>query len=124
MTLKWYLTIMSIMTTICWSAFALIIFTVDPTSTNSTGFILFYISLYLSIVGTAAIVGFLVRFVALKQHLAFRLVKDAFRQSFLFAALITFSLWLLPRGLFSWLNLLLLVIALTVLEFFWLSYER
>lgn len=124
MTLRLYLTIMTILTTICWSAFVLIIFLIDPQTTNSTGFILFYVSLYLSLVGTAATLGFVVRFVFLKKHLVFRLVKDAFRQSFLFAALITLSLWLLPRGLFSWLNLLLLVVALTVLEFFWLSYER
>lgn len=124
MTLRWYLTIMSILTTICWSAFAYTVFTVNPVTTNATGFVLFYLSLYLSLVGTSATLGFLVRFVFLKKHLAFRLVKDAFRQSFLFAALITLSLWLLPRGLFSWLNLFLLAIALSVMEFFWLSYEK
>lgn len=124
MTLRSYLTIMTIMTSICWAAWGFIILTTDPTTTNWIGFLLFYISLFISIVGFSALVGFLVRFVALKQKLAFHSVKEAFRQSFLFAILVVGSLFLLSYGLFTWLNLGFLVIGLSVLEFFLLSYER
>ncbi len=106
---------------ICWLAFISVIFAINPLITNWIGFMLFYTSLFLAIVGTAAILGFVVRFIALKQELAFRLVKEAFRQSFLFAILVIVSLLLLSQELFTWLNLFFLMIALSVLEFFMLS---
>ena len=121
MTLKKYLILMAVMTALCWLAWIYIIFTVNPEITNWIGFNLFYISLFLSMVGTAAIIGFVVRFVALKQALAWRLVKEAFRQSFLFSFLIVISFMLLSYDLFTWLNLGFLVIGLSVLEFFMLS---
>ncbi|MCK5211896.1 hypothetical protein KAJ89_04295 [Candidatus Parcubacteria bacterium] len=124
MTLKTYLIIMIAMTLLCWSAWAMVLFTIDPSITDWIGLTLFYSSLFLSIVGTATIIGFLLRFVVLKQELAWRIVKEAFRQSFLFALLIVVSLILLSHNLFTWLNLLFLVIGLTILEFFMLSMEK
>lgn len=124
MTLKSYLILMILATIICWAIFIFIIFTVNPETTNWIGFLLFYISLFLSLVGASAIIGFIVRFVALKHELAFRSVKHAFRQSFLFAFLITVILFLLSHNLFNWLNMILLIIGLSVWEFFLISYER
>lgn len=124
MTLRTYLIIMISMTLLCWGAWAIVLFTIDPSLTDWIGLSLFYSSLFLSIVGTATIIGFLFRFVVLKQELAWRIVKEAFRQSFLFALLIVVSLILLSHNLFTWLNLLFLVIGLTILEFFMLSIEK
>jgi hypothetical protein len=123
MTLKSYIIIMSIMAFVCWLAWGFIIWTVDPVVTNWVGFLLFYLSLFLSLTGTAAIAGFIIRFVAFKQVLAFRLVKEAFRQSFLLAALVVVSLYLLSQNLFTWMNLIFLVLGLSVLEFFLINYE-
>lgn len=124
MTLRNYLIIMLAATIICWALFAAIVFMVNPEATSWIGFFLFYFSLFLSLVGTAAITGFVIRFFALKHELAWRSVKNAFRQSFLFALLIVIILFLLANNLFNWLNMVLLVIGLTVLEFFLLSYDR
>lgn len=123
MTLRTYIILMSIMSLLCWGACVSVLFLVNPEMTNWIGFSLFYSSLFLAIVGTAAIIGFFIRFVLLKQELAFRLVKEAFRQSFLIATLILISLILLSYGLFTWLNLLFLILGLTILEFFLLSYK-
>jgi len=124
MTLKSYLVTMSVLTFICWGAWIYLLLAINPEVTNWIGFVLFYVSLFLSLVGTAAIVGFLIRFVLMRQVLAFRLVKEAFRQSFLFAILIVISLLLLANDLFTWLNLSFLVIGVSILEFFLLSYEK
>lgn len=112
------------MTAFCWAIFGYVIFTINPFETNIIGFSLFYASLFISLVGTAAIVGFLVRFVGLKRDLAFKSVKEAFRQSFLFALLIIISLFLLSKNLFIWWNLLYLIGGLSILEFFLLGYEK
>jgi len=110
--------LMTLATLVCWGAFTFVAGAVNPEITNWLGFSLFYLSLFLSVAGTAAIVGFLVRFVGLKQDLVLFSVKIAFRQSFLFAFLIVAVLFLLAHSLFTWLNLFLLVIGLSLLEFF------
>ena len=124
MTLRAYLIIMTLATLTCWGIFGVVLNTVDPFVTNWIGFMLFYISLFLSIMGTAAIMGFLVRFACLKHELAFRSVKAAFRQSFLFGFLLVAVLFLISQDLFTWLNLILLVLGLSVVEYFLISYDR
>ncbi len=124
MTLRTYLVIMFVTTLLCWVAFVFVLWTVNPEVTNWLGFILFYLSLFLSIVGSSAIVGFIVRFIGLKHELAFRSVRDAFRQSFLFSFFVVATLLLLSQDLFSWLNLFFLVVGLSVLEFFLISYNK
>jgi len=124
MTLKSYLTLMIIATLACWGAFLFILNTVNPEITNWLGFILFYSSLFLAISGLAAIVGFLIRFWFLKQKLAFYSVNSAFRQSFLFALLIISILLLLANELFTILNVLLLVVIITLIEFFLISHRK
>lgn len=115
---------MSLSTFMCWLAWSFVLFMINPETTNWIGIMLFYASLFVAIVGLAAILGFLVRFIALKKTLAFRSVKEAFRQSFLFALLIIISLILLSKNLFTWLNLLFLISGLTILEFFLISYDK
>lgn len=113
---------MSITTAVCWLIWAYVLWMINPALTNWIGFVLFYSSLFLALIGTGVIIGFAVRFIALKKELAFRLVKESFRQSFLFALLIIISLILLSYSLFTWLNLVLLIFGLSVLEFFMLSF--
>ncbi len=124
MTLRGYSMIMIFATSVCWIVWGMIISMVDPEMTNWIGFTLFYFSLFLALLGTSALVGFFIRIIAMKQELVFRLVKDSFRQSFLFSFLILASLLLLSKDLFTWLNVTFLVLALSILEFFLLSYEQ
>lgn len=124
MTLRSYLIIMIITTLLCWTAWFYILWMVNPGATNWAGFLLFYLSLFLALIGIIAIIGFLVRFIGLKHELAFRSVKNAFRQSFLFSFFIIMILFLLSQELFSWLNVIFLVIGLSVLEFFIISYSK
>ena len=92
MTLEKYLGVMSILTAICWGIFFFVASLVDPTATNWLGFLLFYLALFISLVGTIAIIGFVLRFVALRKELAFNLVKVSFRQSFLFSLFVVIIL--------------------------------
>jgi hypothetical protein len=124
MTLKKYLVLMIFATLVCWFSFAFVIKIVDPEITNFLGFLLFYATLFLASSGTAAILGFLIRFLALKQKLVFSAVQIAFRQAFLFGLLIVVCLILLASNLFNWLNLSLIIIALLLLEGFLISYHK
>lgn len=123
MTLRAYLMLMTIATLAFWLAFGGVIISVDPATASPLGLSLFYLTLLFAITGTGAILGFCVRFLALKQELVARSVLVAFRQALLVSILLTAVLFLFSRQLFSWLNLGLLILALTALEFFLLSYE-
>jgi len=122
MSLRLYLFIMTALTALCWLAFIYVSRLVNPETTNATGFFLFYLSLFLSLSGTTAIIGFLVRFVIFAHELAVEKVKIAFRQSFLFSGFVVVALLLLARGLLNWLNLIILIVGLSALEFFLLNY--
>ena len=118
MTLKNYLIVMGILTAICWGVFFFVANLVDPGKTNWLGFVLFYAALFLSVSGSASLLGFVVRFKVLRHELAFRVVKLAFKQSFIFALFIVCLFLLLAKDLFSWLNLLLLVVIFAIWEYF------
>lgn len=124
MSLRSYLIIMILATLLCWIGFGAIIQTINPEITNKIGFLLFYLSLFLTIVGATAIIGFVIRFIGLKRELVLNSVISAFRQSFLFAFFIIAILFLLSCNLFSWLNVMLLIIGLSLVEFFLLSYSK
>ena len=124
MTLKNYLLVMGVLSAFCWGIFLFVANLVDPISTNWLGFSLFYLSLFLSLSGTGALIGFIIRFIAAKKELTFNLVKLSFRQSFLFSLFIIFLLILKSQQLFNWLNLFLLLIIFTILELFLTSYKN
>jgi hypothetical protein len=124
MTLKNYLTLMLVATLSCWGAFIFVVNTINPEITNWLGFMLFYSSLFLAVSGLAAIVGFLIRFWLLKQKLAFYSVNSAFRQSFLFGLLVISILLLLANKLFTIFNVLLLIVIITLIEFFLVSHRK
>ena len=124
MTLKSYLFVMGVLTAICWGILLFVANLVDPSATNWLGFLLFYLAFFLSLSGTIALLGFLLRFVVLKKKLAFNLVKTAFRQSFLLSLFIVILLILKSQSLLNWLNLILLVSIFLVLELFLISYKK
>lgn len=124
MTLKKYLLLMVFLTGICWGVFFFVANLVNPNTTNWLGFSLFYLSLFIALTGTTALLGFVIRFIALKKELAFNLVRNSFRQSFLFSCFIIILLILKSQALFNWLNLVLLLIIFTILELFLISLKK
>ncbi len=123
MTLKSYLISMTLATAFCWGVFIFIVNLIDPETTNLIGFILFYLSLFLSLIGTSAIIGFFFRFVVLRRELVFYAVKIAFRQSFLFSFFLITLLFLFSQNLNTWFNLILLLIIFTILEIIFSSFS-
>jgi len=124
MTLKNYLIFMGTTTAFLWGLFFFVINLINPDTTNWLGFVIFYLALFLALSGTTALVGFFVRFKIMKKDLAVRAVKTAFRQSFLFSFLVSAILFLLSQKLFSWFNLILLVVIISIIEFLLISSNK
>ncbi len=123
MTLKTYLFSMSVVSLICWLIFIFIINIINPFTTNTLGFILFYLALFFALAGSILLIGFLLRFILFRQKLAFYLLKVAFRQSFLLALFLCTLLFLYSQTLINWLNLLLLLTVFVILEVFFASFK-
>lgn len=123
MSLKRYLVFMAIATAICYLMLLLVLFYFDPFQAGIVAVIFFYISLGLSLIGTLSILGLVIRLYATKDKLVFKKVVNSFRQSILFAILILAALFLSSNQLLTWWNLVLLVLAVSVIELYFLSHK-
>lgn len=85
----------------------------------------FYFGLFLAVVGTFSVIGFLVRRTFLNDdEIVFRHVRHTFRQSILLAVLIIAVLILLSKQLLFWWNLTILVALFIFLEAIFFSNRR
>lgn len=123
MSLRAYLSSMFVATLISVICLLAVVLFINPKETNSIGLTLFYSSLFLSVMGLASMIGFVVRFVLLKKKLAVSVVIISFRQAFLIASLTSTIMILLSQRLFSWLNMVLLIVGFTTLEFLLISFS-
>jgi hypothetical protein len=123
MTLKKYLNLMTFLTLICWVSWFLVLSLINPAQSGLIGFVLFYFSLFLSILGTSSVIGFLIR-IWLKKKPVFRQVEIAFRQGLWFGFLIISVLLLKGMDLLRWWNLTFLFLFLFFLELFFLFSNR
>jgi len=123
MSLKKYLNLMLILTVICWLAWAAVLFLVNPEETGLIGFILFYFSLFLAILGTASILGFVAR-ARFRQGPVFKQVEVSFRQGVWLGMLAVSLLLLQETGLLRWWNGIFFFLFLVFLEFFFLSSRK
>ena len=119
MSLKRYLLLMLLATILCWLAFAVVIIYINPQETGFIGFLLFYISLFLALVGTFALIGFFIRIWLVTQPI-FRQVIIAFRQAIWFACLVVFCLILQSQELLTWWTTVLFIALLAFIESFFL----
>ncbi|MFA7662642.1 MAG: hypothetical protein WCX88_01875 [Patescibacteria group bacterium] len=124
MTLKRYLLLMFLATLLCWLALASVMFYINPSEAGIIGFVLFYISLFLSLVGTFSLAGFMLR-VWLTTVPIFKQVIVSFRQGVLFSVFVSVSLAMQSQGMLTWWIVLLLLGILTAIEYiFSLSNRR
>ncbi len=116
MSLRAYLILMSLGTLACWVAWVFIL-TIDPTTAANSIFLFFYVSLFLAIVGTFSVGGFLVRRLLIKNdEVVFRHVRRTFRQSIMVAGFLIGTLILRQKGLLAWWNFGLLIVIFILLE--------
>lgn len=73
--------------------------------------------------GTLSLIGFFIRFIFLKKTVLFRHIGISLRQAIMFSVLIVVSLMLQANKLFTWWNAILLILSLTLMEFFFLARE-
>lgn len=117
MSLKQYLLLMSVGTLFCWLAWIFVIFKISPIDSGIVGIFSFYLSLFLAIVGTFSVLGFLIRgFILKNEDAVFRQVKNTFRQSIFVSTVVTLMLLMLSKGWLYWWTALMLMMSFVFIE--------
>ena len=117
MHLRHYLILMSLGTALCWAALVFIVGSINPFDASAQVIIFFYFSLFLAILGTFSVAGFLVRRLLVKNdEIVFRHVKKTFRQSIVVSSFVIVALLLLHKGFLTWWNSIILILLFVVIE--------
>jgi len=112
-------------TAVCWVAFSIILFNVNPYDAGSLIFIFFYFSLFLALLGTLTIVGIFTRISILKRDdFVARRVMTSFRQGAFLSGAAVSALFMMSRDLLTWWNIALFIIGVLLLEFFFISLKK
>lgn len=123
MGLKNYLLLMVFGTVLCWIAWTLVLFNIDPTQSGIVGMVSFFFSLFFALLGTFALLGFVARRAFRKDAVAFDHISVSLRQSLFFSLVVVGSLLLRAGGLYAWWSMLFLVAGFSLLEFFFLMHD-
>ena len=124
MTIRQYLLLMTICTIICWAGWLLVLFFINPETTTSLGYLLFYVSLFFAVVGTLAVLNYIFRLVFTRILSKPETVQVSFRQAIFFGLVIVVALFLQANNLMTWLNVLFLILLITIIEFLILSLKK
>jgi len=108
---------MSLGTLMCWIVLFVVLGNVDPTESGSLGFVFFYLSLFLSLTGTFAVIGFFIKEKFSKSEVViFKHVRRSFQQGVLISGLLVISLFMLQFKFLNWLTGVLLIIIFLIIE--------
>jgi Ca2+/Na+ antiporter len=106
-------------TLFCWMAWVFVVLKISPVDSGFVGVFSFYLSLFLAIIGTFSVLGFLVRSMILKNDDAvFKHVKNTFRQSIFVATVIVTMLLMLSQGWLYWWTATMLMMLFVFIEVF------
>lgn len=112
---------MSATTVVAYILVAAILYNFDPAQAGLIIIIFFYASVMLAMIGTFSVIGFLIRHLFDLNGVIFRQVITSFRQSIWLSSLLVISILMYQRGVFSMLTVGLLIIALGILELYFIT---
>jgi len=101
-----------------WGGWFFVLYTIDPQEAGVLSLVLFYLTLFMAMVGTLAVIGVVYRRQRMSQvQLMIREVKIAFRHALMLSLALITSLILSAQGLLTWWNFLALFIGVGVAEY-------
>lgn len=119
MSLVRFLLILAVGTVLSWAAWVLVLMTMSPADGGTIAILLFYGSGWLAIFGTAAIIGFFLRYWFERETVLFRQIAIALRHGTIVSTAVSLTLFLQSRrALNLWAILAILALAIVVELFF------
>ncbi len=111
-------------TLVAWAGVALVLFKLDPYETIDLSVSLFFISLFFALMGTFTLILFVLKRWKASHYIALKHVNVSLRQGFLLSVCALICAGLLMLGLLRIWNGLLIVILITLIEFYWSSRDE
>lgn len=123
MTLRKTLILILIATLICLLSLSLILMFLNPYQSPDYLIFLFYSSLFLSLIGILTLVNLIIKIFFSSNRFVIEEIFHAFRQAFLFSAVIILALVFLRKDILNWLNITVLISVTAVLEVMLVNYH-
>ena len=124
MSIRNYIIIIAACTGVCWLAWLMVLFFINPEMAGLVGVFAFYVSLFFAFVGTFSLLGFFVRNLFKREEIVMRLLNVSSRQAIILSLVIIASLIMQSYQYLFWWNLLILVVIAVLVELFIVSYRR
>lgn len=124
MTLRDYLIALSFGTVAALVAAGIVVLAIDPSTAGPLAFIALYITIGAGAVGAFSIFGTLVRVGRAKSEDVGVAVARSLRQALFFAGLLLCSLYLSSHDMLTFWTVILLVLLVTLVEFFFLAGKK
>lgn len=121
MSLVRFLIVLGLGTILSWSAWVLVLLTLDPFQTGFIAMFLFSMSLWLGMVGLGTLIGFFIRYWLERDSIPFRQIAIALRQSILVSSGIILALLLLTARWLHWWSVVIVLALVVLTEFFFLA---
>ncbi|PIT97998.1 MAG: hypothetical protein COT71_03150 [Candidatus Andersenbacteria bacterium CG10_big_fil_rev_8_21_14_0_10_54_11] len=106
-----------------WTAWGLIIASLDPRQAGLLGYILFFLALFLGVAASVSLGGYAVRRILQPRRLAFYAIRPAVRQGILLALFMNIVLLLQLGRLYRWWVGIILTGIVVITELVFLSYD-
>lgn len=101
--------------------FAGSLFYINPETTSLIGYIFFYSSTFLLCFGGIFLINYIMHSKIMQWNLVYKNIQVSTRHGFLFSILVVSCLILQAQRLLSWLNLVVLILLLTFIEFIFIT---
>lgn len=124
MSFRAYLIVMTLATVAAWLSWLVVLVSIDPSRAGQLGFVFFYLTLSMALLGSLSIAGAGVRIWFRREVPASRHVAKSFRHGILLSGLLVGSLLMLGFGLFRWWTITLLMCFVTLMEMAFLTLQR
>jgi hypothetical protein len=113
-----YLAVVGLSGLVSWSAFAIVLFKMNPLEAPGLPLGLFFITLFLSLLATFTIGGFYIRYFFYRDEVYYKHLSVSFRQSFELTLVSILCLVMQIIGVLTWWSSLLLLGIMILIELY------
>jgi len=97
---------------------------INPQAAGIIGFVFFYLSLFLALVGTFSLLGISIRFLFKRNEILYKQINASTRQSILLSILLIITLILQSQNYLYWWDILIVIFILSFIELFFVSLKK
>lgn len=125
MTFRMYMAFMAVATALACGAWIFVLWSTNPADATATVFVMFYITLFMSLVGLLTLAGVGYRVLILgRRDVVSREVRISFRHAVFLSAMGVIALALSAKGWLHWWVILGLIVSVSAVEYVFLVKEE